>query len=359
MLEQYASPAKQKVETILSLTPEEKLHFKEGLESDPEFLAANRKLEESLSSINSKCNGGAGQFRLTLETKPKKSELNKSVDASVINLSSSFDAFDKLVAEGNSSSTNGKNHSFEDQFMTENSNDKTINSSFQSIDVSSSSTKESSLFGFSKINEKSSSESTVTTKISETGKRTKNKFVFRTPMSRKDTKKNEKFPETEGHKQSMSASTAKKDENDKYDVDTVLRELSHQNHLPIGANRIRPNSPPKNTHEMPNKKLSRPTVKQKEITKNDNSTSISDNKPSNSVQPGTSSSSLSDKSSLTSNAFSLSTSFDNTIDATFKELSPKTGFENLPSVLSRVSTSSALKTMSNVSSSNFITFFIY
>lgn len=360
MLEQYASPEKQKIELKVKLTPEEKLNFKETQESDPKYLDASRKLEESLLANKTIFNGS--KFRFTVPVKKKKSEA-KSIDATVVDLDSSSDAFDKLVATGRNSPTAANNDSVDDQINTTPANNNSKPLSLKSTDQSP--IKESSLFGFCKISEKSESESVVMTKPSNSGKNTK--FVFRTPRTANNhemkevvseinksssttsvlrneavTEQNEIISSTsksrkDVNKPSSSTTSLKNYNHDKYDTDTVLKELSDQNHLPVGANRTRPNSPLRNTIEKPNKKINRTEVQQKQ----------------NDTENDSHSSSTSKLSSSTYTSISLSSSLNNSIDTTCT-IQPKTGFENLPNVLSQISSSSALKVTTNVSSTNLL-----
>lgn len=400
MLEQYESPVKKRVDVKLQLTPEEKLHFREAQESDPKFLDANRKLEESLL----KCNGT--RFRFTIPqnrgsnpaidssaVSDSSNKKNSEVNASVVNLNSSHDIFDEMVSATSYSPANKKDESFEDGKMTKSPNDSSrlsINvidnsveeptitktpsstkySSVTSAKQSSSTTKDSSLFGFSKIKANNEINIAAATKPSASGKKT-GRFVFRTATASKaantnteindDPERNKlsssttaskvangnteiKNVDPERKKPSSPISKSKKKDDDKFDVDTVLRELSYENHLPVGANRTRPNSPLKNTHELPKKPVKRSGVQLKEIEINDNSSSSSN------IQRRLSTFSSTNISSLTSTSTCSNSTVTNTADMACNGPPPKTGFENLQNVLNRISNSSALKTTSNVSS---------
>lgn len=390
MLEQYESPVKKQVDVRLQLTPEEKLHFREAQESDPKFLDANRKLEESLQ----KCNGS--KFRFTIprnrgstglnDTSDSSIKKNTEIDASVVNLNSSHDIFDEMILATTCSPANKKDESFENGKMTKSPNDssrlsinvidnsiveprlaktpfKTKYSSMTPAKDSASSTKDSRL--------NKDIDLAAATKPSASGKKT-GKFVFRTATALKaanagvsvDPERNKQSSSTTASKvanentaiknvdpdrnmQSSSISKLKKKDNDKYDVDTVLRELSYENHLPVGANRTRPNSPLKNTHELPKKPVQRSIVQQKEIEMNDNSSSSSN------IQRRLDTFSSSNTRSLTSTSSCSNSTVTNTVHST----PPRTGFENLQNVLDRISNSSALKTTSNVSSFILFPFF--
>lgn len=375
MLDKYKSPVKQQVDVKLQLTPEEKLNFRVAQELDPKFLDANRKLEESLQ----KCNGNKFRFIIPQNrSKPgidlsavddSSNKKNSEIDASVVNLNSSHDIFDEMVSATNCSATNTKD-SFDIAVAVKSPNDsarlsivgidnsveeprttKTFSSnkkysSMKSTTVSSTSTTVSStstthdiLFGFSKLTDpitNSETDSSAPTKPLALGKNT-GRFVYRTPTASKAANINAEIVnvDPERNKPRAAKSKAQKEDNDKYDADTVLRELSYENRLPVGANRTRPNSPVKNTHALPAKPKNRSDVQQKEPEK----------KNSSNIQRRLSTFSSSNSSSSTSTSISS-----NTADKMYTEPPAKTGFENLHNVLSRISSSSALKTTTNVRS---------
>lgn len=354
MSEQYKSPVKQKVDVLLKLTPEDKLHFKEAQESDPKFLNASRKLEESLS----KCNGS--KLRLTVPLSSSVSDFwnkkNTEIDATSVNLNSSHDEFDEMVAAASFSPIN--RNKVADKKLTKSPNDSsrlekqientTLSDSTSYSSLSSTSVNASTLFGCSKTITKTNNEltSSVTAKPSDSEKTTKSRFVFRTATASKVAQI--KNVEPERSKPSSSVTKTQNSDTDKYDVDSVLRELSYENHLPVGANRTRPNSPPKNNQELPKKPLNRSVVEPKVIEKDDAKYNGLN------VQRRSSTSS----SSFTSTSHCANSNVTKTFDTTCNESSssPRTGFENLQNVLHHISNSTALKTTSNVSSCLFFNF---
>lgn len=367
MLDQFKSPEKPQIDVTVKLTPEEKMLFKEAQEMDPQYLDANRKLEESLRKFN------GSKFRFNVPTNKNKSgsesrllntsnEKDSIIDASVVNLNSSHDLFDEMVAAKRTNKSDdvndsgNRNQSFTDKArLSPIRLDKSLD---QLINGSKTSASERTLPGSDKQNRETSS--VPTAKPPESVRRN-NKFVFRTAIASKQAanhtetkaadsersipslKTTTTAPISNSNPSSRSTATvpkSKTDDHDKYDVDAVLKELSYENHLPIGANRTRPNSPLKNTHE-PAKKSTKPsTVRRKDL----------ENDYDDSFTSGLSSSTR--RISLPS-ATSISTlpssPANNTVDMTCKETTSKTGFENLPNILNRISSSAAVKTTSNVS----------
>ncbi len=405
MLEQYKSPVKQQVDLKVKLTPEEKMHFREAQESDPKFLNANRKLEESLL----KCNGS--KFRFNIPRNSKISGMDTSVvvnesanhkdteiDTSVVNLNSSHDLFDDMVA---AKKTNRSDANLDNEKITKSTNDSSrlsttvLDTSFDEqikATTLNHSTKSSSLLGSNhSVTSTIETRSTNNIESVESSKpsirvKSNSKFVYRKATSTKTiinkTETNDIDAERTrpsstitkplsndsndksdvdnilrelsfdnhlllGANRTRPSSTItkplKNDDNDKFDVDTVLRELSFENHLPLGANRTRPNSPLKNTHEPTKKKPSNPsTVQRKGREKDDTATSNAQSNCNTSLSNNISSF------VSASECFNSTTTFD-TADMTCTESRSKTGFENLPNVLNRISNSSAVKTTSNVS----------
>lgn len=383
MLAQYESPVKQKVDIKVKLTPEEKLHFREAQESDPKFLLANRKLEESLQKCNGSKNGS--KFRFTIPQNKSRSDIDSSVVnevpsdkkvsenvAGVVNLNSSHDIFDEMVADTNLTSVARRDVSFEDQTTHESANDSSrlsitgIDASFEQRTTAKTlpdNTKKSSMTSISikdsnittKTNNKidSVATSSIITNSLDSGINTK-RFVFRTATATRAANNNAETKSQDSEQNQFSSPKSKRDDNDKYDVDTVLRELSHENRLPIGANRTRPNSPKKNTHEMPEKSFNR--AHQKELEKNDNDSPDCSSSIRRSCTP-----SSSNMSSFTTTSSYSNSTVTNPGSITCNETRSRTGFENLQNVLDRISNSSAVKTTSNVSSTAlvFLFHFIY
>lgn len=384
MLAQYESPAKQQVDIKVKLTPEEKMHFREAQESDPKFLDANRKLEESLQKCNGSKNGSKFRFNVPQNRSRPGTAMNNStnkkspeIDASVVNLNSSYDAFDELVAATNSTLIDRNDNCSEDQKAAKSPNDSPrfsineMDESFEQhintkipIDKSKQSSLSHTATGDSTINTTSNNEtnSAATTKSSDSSKKI-GRFVFRTATASKVAGNNteiKKAGNTEIKKAgnnteiknvesvSSSISKPKRDDNDKYDVDTVLRELRDENRLPVGANRTRPNSPLKDTHATPKKPVKQTNVQSK----------VRENYDSDSPRPSTERrpSSSSNVNSFTSNSICTNSSVSETVGMT--ESRSKTGFENLQNVLDRISNSSAVKTTSNVSVSHSQFFFL-
>lgn len=375
MLEQYKSPVKLKAEIKLKLTPEEKLTFRETLTSDPKYLNSVRKLEQALQSnkqnvgqsskndsisvVNSITENvikkGVSKFRLQVPSRDKKSAVNgnqsTSIDASLVDVNSSFDAFDKLVAPHDASTVNSKSDSVVNTSLTGETNLE-LNSSFESIDLSY--TKENSHFGFKKINTNRISpnhsfddlkfNTEKTTNADASTFTVKTKFVPKKPVTLQTRNKNEI------QHAGLLSTKRKNDENDKVDVDAVLIELRNQNHLPVGANRTRPPSPPPNSHKSStvdrNKKFNRSEDMNKhEIDRFDFkdepiSSALHESSASTFAQPNTSNSLLSNRNCSNSTATNIDSSFDTTAHNTHK----KTGFENLQSVLSHISESEVFKT---------------
>lgn len=325
MLEQFKSPVKQNIDMKLKLTPEEKMHFRVAQESDPKFLAANQKLEESLLKYN------GSKFRLSIKSNRLDSTASKSdpaVDTTEVNLDSSNDIFDQMVAAKKvnrieNGSGNKSNDSLKKQIEMNSVNDSSS--------------------GIDKIETKST-DRTLVTKPSEKGI-PKNKFVFRTATASKIANTENKKVERSKPTCTVTKSSIDDfphDDNENYDVDTVLRELSFENHLPIGANRPRPNSPLQNAHDTTRKSLNSSTLQRNETSKIVSECSNS--------QSRSSFSSPNQSCSSTPNSISLNVSDTDYIDQTRREPPSKTGFENLQNVLNRISNSSAVKTISNVSS---------
>ncbi|KAJ6630198.1 hypothetical protein Bhyg_16713, partial [Pseudolycoriella hygida] len=317
LLEQYESPVKKKVEIKLQLTPEEKMLFKEAQEMDPKFLDANKKLQDSLR----KCNGSKFRFAMPQNRKNLDNDvLNDSlcvkksqIDASVVNLNSSHDEFDELVASSKYGEEDGvfdkttKSTNELSISKTNSNGDESINTSLTLPSV------DNSLFGFSKIGTTLSPDTgarptdTSIARPADSAKKTK--FVYKIPTALKMSDNNieQKNVDYEQRVQPTSKPESQKDESDKYDVDTVLRELSFENNLPVGANRIRPNSPRKSDSLPRNHSTEEKTESEQ-------------NQPRRSA-------------SFTSNKVPRPSRL-------------KTGFEDLQNILDRISKSSALKTNS-------------
>lgn len=345
MLDQFESPVKPKIDMQMKLTPEEKLHFALAQEMDPIYSDANRKLEETLLKCNgskfrlkipSNRNGSAVDSRAMDDSIAQK-KVTSDIDTTVVNLNTSNDIFDQMVAA-----------KFADRSNVGGANDVSKSNSF--IDASNHSFDE-------RIEEKSSQQSENESMANDQTPTPKplgkgNKFVFRTATASKpsDKKNNETksnpIDNIERKKTNSTAvSESKINDSDKYDVDTVLRELSFENQLPIGANRARPVSPPRNTLPSAKKPLKTSNSQRKEVDKSKVKPRSSSTKSRSNIS----------SSSHIDSALSTSTDqFNTSAGMITKDPQSKTGFENLQNVLDLIANSSAVKTTSNVSSLRFL-----